>query len=612
MKKPVPVLAAALLLTLTGCQSPVQTLPPEVHYEQHVFRPQDFQNGQVTLTLKNLTPDEGVAVIPVNAEQPALQDGFTYQLLVDGVAVPEQQQVSQRQQLSFSDPSETLRDHPGVLQHQQAVLQKAMQKGWKTILNVPIRKQEVNCTRPAPGALCPYWIYGVKGQVQVMTEMRLVSANAYWFVDRRDNADLSDAELAAFAKTFEEKLYPTDVRYFGAPVDFDGNGKIRIVFSREVAQGGAYGYVDPMDWFPDEIEHSNGGDVFYAATPSSFLPRTSRESMLQYDLPSTLVHELKHLIALGNRFVQGKFPEDSWLEEASAVAAEELSGYGTQKGNYARNKAAWGLASPQNVRVDPGVLGNREADHFYGYNFLFLWWLAEQKGHDHFWKRLTQGSLTGQQNLSQVMGQPFAELMLAWAQVLMFSNTGISTRKNYQSLDLREALHGQVGTSWTLLGYRPLQSQKDTARSMAYYVGRGKNQDATITLKTRNEAPYLVVVRFKGQLPWGPANALSGSLQLPAGETAYGLTLTACLLQEGICSKASPKRKVPVYQKGHEATFSLTGLLSGAYHLEAFRDENASGLQDTGDLYGCVKEADTCAQLIPTRENLVLNLEILP
>lgn len=612
------MLLAGLLL-LTGCQNTGQVLPPEPNYEQQVFRPADFKGGQLSLTLKNLAVSETVAVIPVHAEQGKFSDGFTYTLLVDGVAPPGLvSEVLPQQHASIAAPERDLfHEHTGFLQHQLDLLKENHGSG--RVESHSLSQQEAACNRPALGTLCTYWVYSKDDeQVQVTTRVRHISEHAYWFVDQQDAADLTDAELAAFARTFETRLYPTDVRYFGTPVDTDGNGKIHIVFSREVAKWGAYGYVDPADWLRDgdlfaaQETHSNEGDIFYAATPSSFLPKTSRESMLNYDLPSTLVHELKHLIVLGNRFRQGSFFEEGWIEEASAVAAEELSGYGSQMGDYARNKATRGLASPQNVRVDPGVLGDTEANDFYGYGFLFLWWLAEQQGHDHFWKALAKGPATGQQNLSQVTGRPFSDLMLDWAQVLMFSNTGISTRKNYQSLDLRESLHGKTGSSWMLLGYRPLKTLSDTARSMAYYVGRGQNRDATLTLKTPFDRPYLVVVRFKGSLPWSPANTLAGGIKVPAGESTYGLSLTACLLQEGSCTKESAKRQIKVYQDAQEATFSLTGLQAGTYLLEAFKDRNGNEIQDAGDLYGCGTGGATCAVLTPTREDLQLDVKTLP
>ena len=47
-------------------------------------------------------------------------------------------------------------------------------------------------------------------------------------------------------------------------------------------------------------------------------------------MPSTMVHELKHLIATGRRILAGNDVEDLWIEEGSAMAAQQLAGMGTE------------------------------------------------------------------------------------------------------------------------------------------------------------------------------------------------------------------------------------------------------------------------------------------
>ena len=62
-------------------------------------------------------------------------------------------------------------------------------------------------------------------------------------------------------------------------------------------------------------------------------------------------------------------------------------------------------------------------------------------------------------------------------------------------LDLRDG-------SWEALGYSSLGNLKGKARSMAYYLGRGEWANATITVRTSYAQPYVIVLRFKGSLPW--------------------------------------------------------------------------------------------------------------
>ena len=73
------------------------------------------------------------------------------------------------------------------------------------------------------------------------------------------------------------------------------------------------------------------------------------------DLPSTLIHERKHLIAggvpLGLPQEQFAGFEESWAEEASAVAAEELTGkYGSAASGFAQSAAAASLARARSSR----------------------------------------------------------------------------------------------------------------------------------------------------------------------------------------------------------------------------------------------------------------------
>ena len=611
---------------LVGCQTTAPQ-PAKPTFSTQILRPDDFKSGSVTIKLANLGKDESVAVIPVNAEQRVYPEGFSYDLSVNQIATPAYPVVAAQSVQTTSNPAEDRRlalreKHLDFQKRQEARARALLARGVKPIDARSLQRQGApftQCIAPyAMGQECKFWMYNADdGQDQVTTKLRMVSKNAYWYVDVRDDAEFTEADLKAFVKVFEETMYPTDVKHFGQPADLDQNGKIKIVFSRNVADIGAYGYVDYLDFLPDQDTmdqyqlHSNEGDIFYSAIPSAFEPDISRESMLSYDLPSTLVHELKHLIAGGQRMLNGFPDEQSWIEEASAVSAEELSGYGTQKGDYAMAMSRKGVTSPQNVRVYlPDTQINGESGNFYGYNFLFAWRAAEQVGHDTFWPRWTMSDQAGIANLEKATGKRFPDLMLDFAQTLMFSNTGIAPQFDFKSINVRNHLQTDLKNKFAPLGYRPLKNLSDTARSMAYYVGQGQGQDASITLKTDFKAPYLIVARFKGNLPWKPANTLAGQINIPEGYSLLGTTLDLCQLDKGECTDKSSHRRLNVAQLGTQGTFSYTGLPSGMYQLTAYKDQNKNGQPDAGDLQGCVKAGNDCAKLDLSHDDLVLNLAI--
>ena len=148
---------------------------------------------------------------------------------------------------------------------------------------------------------------------------------------------------------FESVMYPIELTNFGNPLVMDaqlGNlGKIVMVFSPRVnntSEGNILGFVVSCDFSPvGTAPSSNVGEFLYAAVPTStalgyFDPGT-RDSWLRQMRP-TIVHEVKHITAFGNRIKNGLALEDLSWEEGMARTAEEL---------YART--FYGTAAKQNT-----------------------------------------------------------------------------------------------------------------------------------------------------------------------------------------------------------------------------------------------------------------------
>jgi hypothetical protein len=156
----------------------------------------------------------------------------------------------------------------------------------------------------------------------------------------------SDADYARFAARFDTLVYPLDVSAFGAPSDFDNNGKVAILFTRSVnelvnSNTGYFvgGFFNPRDLFAkkgqtadDDCPGSNEGEMFYMVVPApnGINGVTHTTGFVDSITTGILAHEFQHLISGGRRvFInQGASDfEDIWLNEGLSHIAEELLYY---------------------------------------------------------------------------------------------------------------------------------------------------------------------------------------------------------------------------------------------------------------------------------------------
>ena len=144
-------------------------------------------------------------------------------------------------------------------------------------------------------------------------ELRLVSSNAYWYVEEGTQVSQGDVERAA--EEFETRIYPRVTGYFGSEwkpgVDNDPHltilhGDIR----------GAGGYFSSSDEYPSAIRpHSNQREMIYINV--SYLRFGSERHM------SVLAHELNHAVMWN-----ADASEDTWVNEGLAELAVTVAGYG--------------------------------------------------------------------------------------------------------------------------------------------------------------------------------------------------------------------------------------------------------------------------------------------
>lgn len=475
-----------------------------------LLRPENFSSGSASVTLPQVGVGESVAVIPVHASQQG-EAAMDYRIAAQGLSARsfEASQGLARSSVQRARQA-ALKENPELryLAQQTRRVNLGLKRGVRP-LDQTLGAQALGSNCPTPYSVgstsCDFYVQqdlrsSTAPQVLVNATLLFETASAYFFVDDSYASQFTQEDFIRLGKDLEDGVMPVVNRYFGKIRDVDNNGKITIVLSNL----NAYGYVNPYDLFADGsisgTGRSNEGDIFYATVPE-FSPSGNTEAYFTIDMPSTLVHELKHLAATSVRTENpnGQL-EDVWFEEASAVAAEELSPYGSKLTQYAQGQAAESLKNPQAFRiVDDDPNSGPERSSYYGYNFLHLWRLAERVGHDTFWKSWTAGPEIGIANIEKNMPPnlgAFADSMLDFSMALLFDHTGLVKGFDYQKINLRDS-------TWAKIGYQPLGTQvSGSTRSVAYYVGKGTGSDVTLNLSSSSTAPYAIVVRYTGQLPY--------------------------------------------------------------------------------------------------------------
>ena len=170
---------------------------------------------------------------------------------------------------------------------------------------------------------------------------RRISNRAIIFTDDAAPAGgFSDTELQEIASEFDTLIYPTDVDYFGTPLDLDENSRIIILYTPEVNRltpaGNPDGFVGGFffagDLFPAaQCPQTNRAEVFYvlAPDPNGVINGNRRTTaQVRQGTRGTIAHEFQHMINASERI---RHPittelESVWLDEALSHFAEDLNG----------------------------------------------------------------------------------------------------------------------------------------------------------------------------------------------------------------------------------------------------------------------------------------------
>ncbi len=309
----------------------------------------------------------------------------------------------------------------------------------------------------------------------------------------------TDADYQSFATTFDTLINPLDTQAFGQPTDIDKNGKILILFTKEVnkltprGSGGVIGgFFFERDLFPltstqtlQGCPTSNFGEMFYVLVPdpNGVFGDARQKTAVLNDAIGTLAHEYQHLINAGRRLYVNNANafEDVWLNEGLSHIAEELLYYRVS-----------GLAPRQNITASVLGASQTAADAFNNYqgnNFgrfeIFIgkpsqtsvyagndsletrgatWnllrYLADHRGSSDAdtWSLLVNTTATGQKNLVNVFGSNYLTQIRDWATSVFADDISGNTDVRFQepSWNMRNIFPRLLGSNNQPLGVYPL------------------------------------------------------------------------------------------------------------------------------------------------------------
>jgi hypothetical protein len=295
-----------------------------------------------------------------------------------------------------------------------------------------------------------------------------------------DDATPQELKAASNAKMFDyyrrigdqfnEEMEPIIRANYGdvlrRDAETDNNGVLIAVFTPLIrnTMAGVSGFVVSCDQFANSATNtaSNFGEYFYAALPADnsdgyTTPNAFGPDQWYRTIRSTFIHETKHVASMAARVANNASSwEQSWLEEGTAMIAEELwarsvyntqwrsnTGYGSA-GNPTSiycdvrpNTAACNASSPLRPSIhmtDHAIMlyeylrsttvlspfGKAAADedsYFYGISWSLLRYAIDRYATNEatFLTALNQATSSGVTNLGARTGVPTDELLGRWA-----------------------------------------------------------------------------------------------------------------------------------------------------------------------------------------------------
>jgi hypothetical protein len=332
-----------------------------------------------------------------------------------------------------------------------------------------------------------------------------------------------DTLYTRVGQEFDTGMWQLLLDNFGNPLAMDDqtddNERFFMLFSpvvNNIQGGGIAGFVSSSDFFPQTgapgqaCPASNLAEIFYARVPTRIHPDSTYASGTPGDwyrrTRTVMMHEVKHIVSFAERLSRGQVPSaafntaDRWLEESSAMLAEELWGrtiFGYpaesnvtyQQSIYCEvrlNAATWPQCpqpyKPLNIfdhfillydylsgpeSLSPIGPANTSDFTFYGSGWSFLRWVIDHHAASEsgFVQAMTQEFVhPGVQNIEQRTGRLFADLVNEWSVALIMDDypnfTPANPRHTMPSWHSRDIFAG-MNTDFSNQGFftRPYPAQ---------------------------------------------------------------------------------------------------------------------------------------------------------
>ncbi|HET7563703.1 MAG TPA: Ig-like domain-containing protein [Gemmatimonadaceae bacterium] len=375
--------------------------------------------------------------------------------------------------------------------------------------------------------------------IPITTVVRAVGTRGIWLEDvANPSGGFTASDFQTLSDLFDNAIYDADTQEFGAPTDFDGNGHIVIVTTKEVNKvANVLGFVVSTDLVPTTTcPASNDGEFYYGRAPDTTSSQfTSPEpypvSTARLDAQKLIAHEFTHVIQFGRRLDNPNatdFPTP-WEAEGQATLAEEIVGnrltgrstaqnYGfavafdnprtsdvdwysdrfidlavyfgfrtsTSKVSNAPEQCSW-LDTRSNGNTGP-CLSGREV---YGVPWSFLRWLSDQfgptfpGGEAGLQQALIDDTHSGFATIENVVKVPMDSLLAQWSAMLYVDDRvqNAAPRLTLPSWNMNDIFSALVAPAQLEPRTRSFTTFTDTISvrggSTAYYLVGGSGRAAT-------------------------------------------------------------------------------------------------------------------------------------
>ncbi len=307
----------------------------------------------------------------------------------------------------------------------QIAIDRRMRAAEEAILSDPTLKKALVVPRAvarAAVAVGDVWhdiniLNSDEAYVKIDATCGLVTDTAYFYVDNRDTAAMATL-LSGYGTAFND-IHAMNRNRFGNEGDKNEDGKVAIVFSRELTNG-LLGYFSSEDKKSKTVStYSNEADIFYITADLGYQGNIVK---------ATLAHELQHMIYFNERLILKAGTGSTWLNEALSQAAEYYNG-------YVSNHEAW-IGSF--LREDwPGLSLVNWTSQNYGYGALFVRYLIERFGTEAV-RKMCATDKAGIAAVEAATNTGFNDIFLNFIRALVISGTGDSDDPdfNFSTLNL--------------------------------------------------------------------------------------------------------------------------------------------------------------------------------